>query len=60
MNIVNQLRNIYIILDFEEEKPEKSAEKPSSAKDKKSSTDKKSVKEDTIKKEKVNMTVFPF
>ena len=42
------------MLDFKDDTPEKSAEKPSSAKDKKGSSDKKPVKEDVTKKEKVN------
>ena len=54
MNLHNQLRNSYIMLDFKDDTPEKSAEKPSSAKDKKGSSDKKPVKEDVTKKEKVN------
>ena len=54
MNLHNQLRNSYIMLDFKDDTPEKSAEKPSSAKDKKGSSDKKTVKEDVTKKEKVN------
>ena len=54
MNLRNQLRNSYIMLDFKDDTPEKSAEKPSSAKDKKGSSDKKPVKEDVTKKEKVN------
>ena len=60
MNLHNQLRNSYIMLDFKDDTPEKSAEKPSSAKDKKGSSDKKPVKEDVTKKEKVNYRHFSF
>ena len=48
------------MLDFKDDKPEQSAEKPSSAKDKKGSSDKKPVKEDVTKKEKVNYRHFSF
>ena len=60
MNLFNQLRNSYMMLDFKDDKPEQSAEKPSSAKDKKGSSDKKPVKEDVTKKEKVNHKHFSF
>ena len=60
MNLHNQLRNSYIMLDFKDDKPEQSAEKPSSAKDKKGPSDKKPVKEDVTKKEKVNYRHFSF
>ena len=47
------------MLDFKDDKPEQSAEKPSSAKDKKGSSDKKPVKEDVTKKEKVIIDIVP-
>ena len=42
------------MLDFKDDKAEKSAEKPSSTKDKKVPSDKKPIKEEASKKEKVN------
>ena len=54
MNFLNQLRNSYIMMDFKDDKAEKSAERPSSIKDKKVPSDKKPIKEDATKKEKVN------
>ena len=54
MNFLNQLRNSYIMLDFKDDKAEKSAERPSSTKDKKVPSDKKPIKEEATKKEKVN------
>ena len=59
MNFLNQLRNSYIMLDFKDEKAEKSAEKTSSTKDKKVPSDKKPIKEEVTKKEKVNSRHFP-
>ena len=52
MNFLNQLRNSYIMMDFKDDK--KSAERPSSTKDKKVPSDKKPIKEEATKKEKVN------
>ena len=54
MNFLNQLRNSYIMMDFKDDKAEKSAERPSSTKDKKVPSDKKPIKEEATKKEKVN------
>ena len=47
------------MIDFKDDKAEKSAEKPSSTKDKKVPSDKKPIKEEVTQKEKVNSRHFP-